>query len=151
MIADFACPRCGTIERSGKISCCGRGGSWFKNCGVAGNRKLHHTWYEGIQVCKARSQPKTVIDQQLNGAQQIYLSSSQGTEITNYKAAIAASKTFTFTLVNTSTPLLDTTSIVTSTYTSSTRTSLSTSIIAKGFVNLLRIIIHVNLLFIFVL
>merc|ERR1719305_1436371 len=49
------CPRCGTIVKSDKISCCGRGGSWFKNCGGIGNIKLHHTWYEGIQACKTPS------------------------------------------------------------------------------------------------
>merc|ERR1719183_96298 len=64
------CPRCGTIAKSGKPSCCGRGGSWFKNCGGRGNTKHPHTWYGGIQACKARSQSKRVIGQQLNAAQQ---------------------------------------------------------------------------------
>ena len=71
------CPRCGTIGKSDKMSCCGRGGSWFDNCGGAGNAKLHHTWYEGIQACKARSQSKIVISQELNGAQQKNTESSQ--------------------------------------------------------------------------
>merc|ERR1719201_3088543 len=43
------CPTCGTIGKSGKSSCCGRGGSWFRNCGSVENAKLVHTWYEGIQ------------------------------------------------------------------------------------------------------
>ena len=113
-----ACPRCGTIAKSGQMSCCGRGGSWFKSCGGAGNTKLQHTWYEGIQACKARSQFKAFIGHQLNAAQQKGTGSSQSADMTSYKEVIAATKTLTFTLVNTSTSILDTTSIVTSTYTS---------------------------------
>ena len=48
------CPKCGIIKKSGKASCCARGGSWFENCGSAGNTKLDHTWKEGIRVCNAR-------------------------------------------------------------------------------------------------
>merc|ERR1719237_138604 len=97
------CPKCGTIVKSVKRSCCGRGGSWFKNCGGTGNTKLHHTWYEGIQTCKARSQSKTVIGQQVHGAQQKGTDSSKGADMTNLIAA--ATKTFTLMLVNTSTPM----------------------------------------------
>ena len=64
------CPKCGIAKRSGKSSCCGRGGSWFGNCGSTGDTKVDHTWYEGLQACKARTQSKTVIGQQLNGVQQ---------------------------------------------------------------------------------
>ena len=60
------CLKCGIIKKSGKTSCCGRGGSWFTNCGGAGVSKLRHTWYEGIQTCKARSQSKTIIVQYSN-------------------------------------------------------------------------------------
>ena len=52
------CRKCGT-GKAGKLSCCGKGGSWFRNCGSTGNSKLGHTWYEGIQVCKTRPQSKT--------------------------------------------------------------------------------------------
>merc|ERR1712032_1389933 len=47
------CRKCVTIKKSGKMSCCGRGGSWFKKCGsaAAGNRQIEHTWYEGIRAC----------------------------------------------------------------------------------------------------
>merc|ERR1711934_701701 len=72
------CPRCVTIAKSGKNSCCGRGGSWFKTCGGTGTKKNHHTWYEGIKVCKVRSQSKTAVGQQLNAAQQKDIDSSQG-------------------------------------------------------------------------
>ena len=48
------CPDCGIVKKSGKISCCGRGGSWFGNCGNAENTEFGHTWYEGIESCTAR-------------------------------------------------------------------------------------------------
>ena len=112
------CSRCGTIGKSDKSSCCGRGGSWFRNCGGTGNAKLQHAWYEGIQACKARSQPRRVIGDQLSVAQQKDTDSSQGgVMMSNYKAAIAATKTFALTSVNTLTSMSDTTAIVTSTYT----------------------------------
>ena len=46
------CVRCGTIKKSGKHSCCARGGAWFKECGDAGDTKFDHTWAEGVQACK---------------------------------------------------------------------------------------------------
>ena len=49
-----ACPECGTVRKSGKASCCGRGGSWFRNCGSAGDANFGHTWQEGIWACKTR-------------------------------------------------------------------------------------------------
>jgi len=49
------CPTCGKIGRSGRSSCCGRGGSWYGNCGSSGNAETHHTWYEGLQICKTHS------------------------------------------------------------------------------------------------
>ena len=54
------CPKCGTIKKSAKTSCCGRGGSWFRNCGSAGNRNFPHTWSEGILVCKKQAQLNTI-------------------------------------------------------------------------------------------
>ena len=150
------CPRCGTIGKSGKMSCCGRGGAWFKNCGGDGNTQLHHTWYEGIQACKARSQSNTVISQQVNVGQHKGMGSSEGAGMTNYKAVIAASKTLLFTSVDASAPILDTTPITVSARTlmtnpstnslmiPSTHTSASTSITT----HLLKITVHINLLFI---
>ena len=166
------CPRCGTIGKSGGMSCCGRGGYWFKNCGGTG--KIQHTWYEGIQACKARSQSKTIGGQQLNVAQQkdILLDSSQGTNMTYYKSAIATIKE-SVTSVSTSTSMSDT-SIVTATYTSdyasiatSARTlmtntstniemtypfntSVSTPKTTCGCAKLLKITLHINLLFIII-
>ena len=48
------CPKCVTSIKSGKLSCCARGGAWFKNCGDVGDTKFDHTWSEGIQACKGR-------------------------------------------------------------------------------------------------
>ena len=46
------CPKCGTIEKSGKLSCCAPDGAWFNNCGNKGDAE--HTWVEGLQACKSK-------------------------------------------------------------------------------------------------
>ena len=46
------CSKCGIAKKSGKFSCCARGGSWFKNCGDAADSKFDHTWAEGIRACQ---------------------------------------------------------------------------------------------------
>ena len=46
------CVKCGIYKKSGKRSCCARGGDWFKNCGDAGDTQFNHTWAEGIQACE---------------------------------------------------------------------------------------------------
>ena len=46
------CLKCGTTQKSGKLSCCARGGAWFKKCGDAGDTEFDHTWVEGMQACK---------------------------------------------------------------------------------------------------
>ena len=51
-MASSICTKCGNIKKSGKRSCCARGGAWFKNCGDIGEKKFDHTWTEGIQACK---------------------------------------------------------------------------------------------------
>jgi surface protein len=56
------CAVCGSVKKSRKKSCCGRGGSWYKNCGTSDNKKskkFEHTWFEGIQVCKSTSAVKS--------------------------------------------------------------------------------------------
>ena len=45
------CSKCGTLKKSGKLSCCARGGDWFKNCGDISDLNFGHTWVEGIQAC----------------------------------------------------------------------------------------------------
>ena len=52
-LATAVCPKCGILQKSGKLSCCGRGGSWSGRCGKTGNTNFGHTWYQGIQVCKS--------------------------------------------------------------------------------------------------
>ena len=70
-VAYTVCPKCGTLEKSGKASCCGRGGSWFGHCESAGSAQLGHTWLEGIEACKTRAQFKTAMKKQRNAAQQL--------------------------------------------------------------------------------
>jgi surface protein len=63
-IGTKSCAKCGSIKKSGKMSCCGRGGSWFRDCGSGGNSKFGHTWSEGIQACVVTAESsKTGIDQ----------------------------------------------------------------------------------------
>ena len=50
-----ACPQCGKFAQSGKLSCCARGGAWFKSCGDPGDTKYEHTWEEGTETCKCSS------------------------------------------------------------------------------------------------
>merc|ERR1711904_509561 len=51
------CSKCGTLK-SGELSCCSRGGSWFKKCGKPGDSKYSHTWTEGIQACQSQQPTK---------------------------------------------------------------------------------------------
>ena len=155
-IAVAVCPRCGTTEKSGKMSCCGRGGSWFRNCGGGGNTKLHHTWSEGIQVCKTRSQSKKGISQGINVDRRKVIDFSQ------VPAVITATNTFAFASVNTATLIPDAESTVTSTYTpdnvpitptntiltSPTHTSAGTSVTTQVRANVLIIAVYSNILFI---
>lgn len=46
------CLKCGVMKKSGKRSCCTRGGAWYKSCGDVGDSSVDHTWFEGIQACK---------------------------------------------------------------------------------------------------
>merc|ERR1719182_1324095 len=96
------CPKCGT-GKSGKMSCCAHGGSWFRNCGRSGNVKLRHTWYEGIQACKTPAQSKRASGRQSNAAQR--LNSSNGVDTGNSKAVMTTEKSFAVTSDNTSTPI----------------------------------------------
>ena len=49
-----ACPKCNITKKSGTLSCCARGGAWFKNCGDVGDTQFDHTWAEGIEACTSR-------------------------------------------------------------------------------------------------
>ena len=46
------CPKCGIVKKSGKYSCCARGGAWFKKCGNAKDQNFDHSWSEGMQSCE---------------------------------------------------------------------------------------------------
>ena len=35
------------------LTCCGKGGSWFQNCGRPGDPNFEHTWGEGTKACAA--------------------------------------------------------------------------------------------------
>ena len=87
MPISLVCPQCGIIAKSGKLSCCGRGGSWFGNCGVAGEAKLGHEWSEGFQACKAQSQSETVVGQQLHDTQHESNTMSNDIDTKNFTAS----------------------------------------------------------------
>ena len=53
---EMTCPKCGTFEKSDRVSCCAPGGAWYKNCGGAGNRHADHRWSEGVDACKCKSE-----------------------------------------------------------------------------------------------
>ena len=83
-ISSKLCLKCGSIKKSGKLSCCARGGAWFKKCGDAGDSKFDHTWFDGIQACtgvagKVQVQPyRTTIDHTRNpNENQIIISTAQ--------------------------------------------------------------------------
>ena len=99
------CLDCGTIQKSGKMSCCGRGGSWFGKCGSAENANLSHTWYEGIRACKAR-QFQAVPGEHLGVSQpESKISSYHTNVVKNSKAVIGTALLFAFTPGSTSTQL----------------------------------------------
>ena len=50
----MTCPKCGTFEKSGRVSYCAPGGAWFKKCGGARNRNVDHKWFDGVWACKRK-------------------------------------------------------------------------------------------------
>merc|ERR1712224_883756 len=110
-ISSTSCTKCGKIKKSGKNSCCGRGGSWFKDCGSGGNSKFGHTWSEGIRACKTLAQSsKTGIDQRYAMQQP---NASTGPGVVNLKAITTAAKISTFTPANAPTTTLPSTILLT--------------------------------------
>ena len=129
------CRKCGTIGKSGKSSCCGRGGSWFRNCGNAGNVKNSHTWYEGIQVCNTRSQPKRASGRESNAAQQQLISSNRADRGDNTSMTNTSTITTMFTISHTNTLTTTTSDTITATISTSTmitQTFVSTDWISQG-------------------
>ena len=140
------CPRCGTIAKSGKPSCCGRGGSWFKSCGGGSNTQHPRTWYDGIQACKSRPRFKRGIGQQLNAAEQKGTGFSQDTSISSSKRMSADTPSIV-TPTTTSDNEIVITSLMTSTFTNcsttfSTHSSAISPMAARQIVNQLKIIVH---------
>ena len=129
------CLKCGTIAKSGKTSCCGRGGSWFNNCGRAGNANLRHTWYEGIHACKARSQTGIIIGQQESAAQQKGIESSRVDSKVNSKGVITGAAL-----------MVATTSNITTDSTSASTSSAYVIPTSQGCEKLTNIATHFNLL-----
>ena len=115
------CPECGTIQKSGKLSCCARGGSWFGNCGSGRTTQTGHSWYEGIQACTAR-QSQTVVGQQLHAPQPKGNASSGGVSMGMNSKAVMTANVLPSAPANTSALMSDAAPI-----TASTTTSINTS------------------------
>ena len=144
------CLKCGNIGKSGKISCCGRGGSWFRNCGASGNTQLDHMWSEGIQACKTWVHSKTSFEQQLKQKIQSF---SNGVSLP-ISTDTTAAKTLTFTSSNAPRPKSGTTQIIYPVDTPTAKmsaitaahTPTSTSITTQGFEKLPSIVCCIILL-----
>ena len=50
-----ACEKCGVSKKSGELSCCARGGSWFGRCGNFRDIFDYH-WDDGIDACRQTGQ-----------------------------------------------------------------------------------------------
>ena len=50
----MTCPKCGTFEKSNRMSCCAPGGTWFRNCGGVNIRNVDHRWFEGVEACQRK-------------------------------------------------------------------------------------------------
>ena len=116
------CLKCGSSQTFGKLSCCARGGSWFEHCGNAGNGLRSHTWYEGIEVCKARHF-QTAVDPELHASQAETDASSVDVNTSmNSKTVIVSAYVATSAPANTSALMSDAAPIP-----ASTTTSINTS------------------------
>ena len=131
----YICRRCVIVGKLGRLSCCGRGGYWFNNCGRTRNSKFYHTWYEGIQACKEQSQSKTVI------AQQRGVDSSQGVGIAKYGSGLLPTKYFAFTSASAYTE--DNAPITPAASTLMATTLTHTSPSSRGCVKLLGFAVHI--------
>jgi len=91
VIVSSTCAKCGTVGKSRRLSCCGRGGSWFRDCGSAGNKKVSHTWFQGIKACKAQNKIKNKAAKRAIGEESA--DSSDGA----VEAIVTTAKKFAFT------------------------------------------------------
>ena len=94
------CSVCGILKKSGRASCCGRGGSWFGKCARAASSNLDYTWYEGIRVCNAHNQ--VAMGQQLHASIPKSTASDDASMGIDPKAVIVAAHMFASTPVMTS-------------------------------------------------
>ena len=88
-----ACSKCGIIKKSGKSSCCSRGGSWFGKCGSAGDSNHEHTWSEGILACKEWARSNVASVEESKAAQELGLSDVFTSSNTSAKVPINTSIT----------------------------------------------------------
>ena len=86
------------------MSCCGRGGSWFGNCGSVGNANFDHTWHGGITVCKARQFQAELGLQRRSSQPRSDASSDDESIDTNCKEVRLAAHELESTSANVSTP-----------------------------------------------
>ena len=70
------CPKCGTINKSGKRSCCARGGAWFKKCGDVGDSSFEHTWDGGFKACKKFNSAQAVLSREEAATHPLNISST---------------------------------------------------------------------------
>ena len=56
ILSTITCSKCGTFGKSGRVSCCAPGGAWYKNCGGVANKNVDHSWFEGTEACKRKSE-----------------------------------------------------------------------------------------------
>ena len=87
------CLKCGTIEKSARSSCCGRGGSWFRKCGGSPNTKFDHSWYDGRKACEAWAHFKSAAGQYLEAGQPKGTKSNNGDGTIKFKLRITDAKT----------------------------------------------------------
>ena len=139
-IIDSICPECGIIKKSGKMSCCGRGGSWFGNCGSVGNANFDHTWHGGITVCKARQFGTALIQKLLPINQMLDLSPNRTFTSPRYPKARP--------LVNGTMSKLIHVAPADISLSTSIRTSASASITAPGCEKSMRAVTHISMIFI---
>ena len=52
--SNTVCRKCGVFKKSGRLSCCAPGGSWYKNCGSEDNANVDHRWLEGVKACNRK-------------------------------------------------------------------------------------------------
>ena len=149
------CPKCGTTGKSGKLSCCGRGGSWFGNCGNAENTKFGHTWYEGIQSCKSRQFP-IAVGKHVGGSKTKGSGSSDDNSTSGHWKAAFVAPTMLISSPNMITPSPDAWPITVPANTSMTmvnisfmtksRTPDSASLAGQECENLLQIVAHISVI-----